>query len=77
MKICLLAILLILNPAMAFAGSYILDKEQNSLVWDNKPRSDTAVSWIGNIDKDNFADGFCLDISNKIFLNISGIRYDF
>ena len=65
MKIYLLAILLILNPAMAFAGGYIIDKEQNSLVWDNKPRSDTAVSWIGNLDKDNFADGFGLAIWYK------------
>ncbi len=65
MKAYLLTILLILNPVIAFAGDYILDKEQNSLVWDNKPRSDTAVSWIGNLDKDNFSDGFGLAIWYK------------
>jgi hypothetical protein len=65
MKIYLLAILLILNPVMAFAGDYISDKEQNSLVWDNKPSSDTAVSWIGNLDENDFADGFGLAIWYK------------
>ncbi|OQW99183.1 MAG: hypothetical protein BWK73_50910 [Thiothrix lacustris] len=69
MKTYFLAIFLILNSITALAGDYIKDKEQGSLVWDNKPSNDTAASWIGNVDKDNFSDGFGLAIwyKNNVF----------
>jgi hypothetical protein len=65
MKKFLAAIILIFSSLTALAGDYIKDKEQNCFVWDNSPSNNTAVSWIGDVDKDGFANGFGLTIWYK------------